>query len=128
MEPEEQTPQIETVPLYQRKLAAIEQAKAVSQSVIDEVNRIAEENRLVLVPEPTLWEKLKEKADDLLNVKNSPMTSTVGVGAALVCYYEAFDYFLSDRAIQAWMKVGQGTFALAVGIISKDPQFFKPKQ
>lgn len=112
-------------PLIADLVAEGEKAKKAAQ----EAMALAEEHKTVITPEPTLWEKIKEKADGLLNVKGSPMTSTVGVGAALVCYYEAFDYFVSDRALQAWMKVGQGTFALVVGIISQDPQsFFKPKQ
>ncbi len=112
-------------PLIADLVADGEKARKASE----EAMQLAADNKPVVVPEITLWDVIKDKADGLLNVKGSPMTSTVGVGAALVCYYEAFDYFMSDRSFQAWMKVGQGTFALAVGIISKDPQsIFKPKQ
>lgn len=103
-----------------------EAAKAKKAS--EEAMQLAADNKPVITPEITMWDVVKDKADTLINVKGSPITSTVGVGAALVCYYEAFDYFISDRPLQAWMKVGQGTFALAVGIISKDPKsFFQPK-
>lgn len=107
-------------PLIADLIAEGEKAKKAAK----EAMQLAEENKPVYTPEPTLWDIVKDKADSLLNVKGSPMTNTVGVGAALVSYYEAFDYFISDRPLQAWLKVGQGTLALVVGIISKDPQLF----
>lgn len=132
MEEQKEPVQIEEVTFKPKAAPLIADLIAEGERALEQAQKamaLAEEQRIVITPEPTLWEKIKEKTDGLLNVKGSPMTSTVGVGTALVCYYEAFDYFVSDRALQAWIKVGQGTFALVVGIISQDPQsFFKPKQ
>ena len=85
---------------------------------------LAEEQRIVITPEPTLWEKIKEKTDGFLNIKGNPVTNSVGVGAALFCFYEAVEYYLQGNTLFSVAKVGQGAIALVVGIISKDPKPF----
>ena len=89
---------------------------------------LAEEHKIVITPEPTMWGTIKDKLSFLNNSKSDPSTTTVGFGAALVSYYEALSYFIEGNTVLGVVKIAQGTFALAVGIISKDPQsFFQPK-
>ncbi len=120
MEDEEHIPAITPV-LPNIPVPQIEQLLEQAEANAKEALKIAENNKTVIVVEPTIFEQMSEKIKTLNNASER-MTTTVGFGAAAFAYYEAFDAFIAGNPVSGWLKIGQGTFALVVGIISKDPQ------
>ena len=110
------TPVLPNIPAPQME-QLLEQAQANAQAAL----QIAENNKSVIVVEPTIFEQMSEKIKTLNNTSDR-MTTSIGFGAAAFAYYEAFDAFVAGNPVSGWLKIGQGTFALVVGIISKDPQ------
>lgn len=110
------TPVLPNIPVP-RMEQILEQAEANAKEAL----KIAEDNKTIIVVEPTIFEQMSEKLKTFNNASDK-VTTSVGFGAAAFAYYEAFDAFVSGNPVSGWLKIGQGTFALVVGIISRDPQ------
>jgi hypothetical protein len=98
-----------------------------AQKRLQEAVQLAKEHRKIITQEPTLLENISEKIKSLNNAREK-MTTSVGLGAAAFHYYEAFEAFITGNMVVGWLKIGQGTVALVIGIISRDPQLISNKK